>query len=102
MSEYQTSEYDVLVIGAGGAGLRAAIEGIKQRGNTDLGDKTLLDALVPATDTLEANLGEGAATVAVTDRATVGNMAPEYGATLGFWPIDEQTCRYNCDMDGPQ
>jgi aconitate hydratase len=38
--------------------------------------------------------GEGAATVAVTDRATVGNMAPEYGATLGFWPIDEQTCRY--------
>ena len=39
--------------------MRAAIEGIKQRGNTDLGDKTLLDALVPATDTLEANLGEG-------------------------------------------
>jgi aconitate hydratase len=38
--------------------------------------------------------GEGAATVAVTDRATVGNMAPEYGATLGFWPVDEQTCRY--------
>jgi len=42
--------------------MRAAIEGIKQRGNTDLGDKTLLDALVPAVDTLEASLGEGAAT----------------------------------------
>jgi dihydroxyacetone kinase phosphoprotein-dependent L subunit len=40
--------------------LRAAIEGIKQRGNTDLGDKTLLDALVPAVDELEAALGEGA------------------------------------------
>ena len=40
--------------------IRAAIEGIKQRGNTDLGDKTLLDALVPATDKLEAALGEGA------------------------------------------
>ena len=40
--------------------MRAAIEGIKQRGNTDLGDKTLLDALVPATDTLEATLGDGA------------------------------------------
>ena len=36
--------------------LRAAIEGIKQRGNADLGDKTLLDALVPAVDELEAAL----------------------------------------------
>jgi dihydroxyacetone kinase phosphoprotein-dependent L subunit len=43
------------------AALRAAIEGIKQRGNTDLGDKTLLDALVPAVDELEAALGEEAA-----------------------------------------
>lgn len=42
------------------AALRAAIEGIKQRGSTDLGDKTLLDALVPAVDELEAALGEGA------------------------------------------
>jgi phosphoenolpyruvate---glycerone phosphotransferase subunit DhaL len=42
------------------AALRAAIEGIKQRGNTDLGDKTLLDALVPAVDELEAALSEGA------------------------------------------
>jgi dihydroxyacetone kinase phosphoprotein-dependent L subunit len=46
------------VIGA----LRAAIEGIKQRGNTDLGDKTLLDALVPAVDVLEAALSEGSGT----------------------------------------
>jgi phosphoenolpyruvate---glycerone phosphotransferase subunit DhaL len=42
------------------AALRAAIEGIKQRGNTDLGDKTLLDALVPAVDELEAALPDGA------------------------------------------
>ncbi len=42
------------------AALRAAIEGIKQRGDTDLGDKTLLDALVPAVDVLEASLDEGA------------------------------------------
>ena len=41
------------------AAMRAAIEGIKQRGNADLGDKTLLDALVPATDTLEASLERG-------------------------------------------
>ncbi len=38
--------------------------------------------------------GEGAASLAVTDRATIGNMAPEYGATMGFFPIDEQSCRY--------
>ena len=44
------------------AALRAAIEGIKQRGNSDVGDKTLLDALVPAVDELEAALGEGAGT----------------------------------------
>jgi phosphoenolpyruvate---glycerone phosphotransferase subunit DhaL len=41
------------------AAFRAAIEGIKQRGNTDLGDKTLLDALVPAVDELEAGLADG-------------------------------------------
>jgi len=65
------------------ASLRAAIDGIKQRGNSDLGDKTLLDALVPAVDTLEASLGEGAATAleraAVTAResaeATKGMLA---------------------------
>jgi phosphoenolpyruvate---glycerone phosphotransferase subunit DhaL len=42
------------------AALRAAIEGIKQRGNSDLGDKTLLDSLVPAVDELEAALADGA------------------------------------------
>jgi dihydroxyacetone kinase phosphoprotein-dependent L subunit len=43
------------------AAFRAAIEGIKQRGNADLGDKTLLDALVPAVDVLEQSLPDGAA-----------------------------------------
>jgi aconitate hydratase len=38
--------------------------------------------------------GEGAAGLSVPDRATIGNMAPEYGATIGFFPVDEQTCRY--------
>jgi dihydroxyacetone kinase-like protein len=51
------------------AALRAAIEGIKQRGNTDLGDKTLLDALSPAVDELEAALPEGA--LAALGRAAV-------------------------------
>src|SRR5262249_49496999 len=38
--------------------------------------------------------GEGAATLPVPDRATIANMAPEYGATMGFFPIDEETCTY--------
>jgi dihydroxyacetone kinase phosphoprotein-dependent L subunit len=40
--------------------LRAAIGGIKQRGDAEVGDKTLLDALVPATDALEDALASGA------------------------------------------
>src|SRR5262249_48999563 len=38
--------------------------------------------------------GEGAASLSVTDRATIANMAPEYGATMGFFPVDEETCVY--------
>jgi dihydroxyacetone kinase-like protein len=40
--------------------LRAAIEGIKARGRSDVGDKTLLDALVPATDSIEDAIAAGA------------------------------------------
>ena len=38
--------------------------------------------------------GAGAASLALADRATIANMAPEYGATMGYFPIDEETCRY--------
>ncbi len=38
--------------------------------------------------------GEGTASLTVTDRATLGNMAPEYGATMGFFPVDERTIDY--------
>ena len=38
--------------------------------------------------------GEGTRTLAVPDRATIGNMAPEYGATMGFFPVDEKTIDY--------
>jgi phosphoenolpyruvate---glycerone phosphotransferase subunit DhaL len=57
--------------------LRASIEGIKARGKSDLGDKTLLDALVPAVDTIEQEVKAGkpaaevlrAAAVTARDRA---------------------------------
>src|SRR5438034_1213838 len=38
--------------------------------------------------------GEGTASLSVPDRATIGNMAPEYGATMGFFPVDEATVEY--------
>ncbi len=38
--------------------------------------------------------GEGMSALALPDRATIANMAPEYGATMGFFPVDEETLRY--------
>jgi aconitate hydratase len=38
--------------------------------------------------------GDGAASLSVTDRATLANMAPEYGATMGFFPVDDRTLEY--------
>ncbi|HVR43018.1 MAG TPA: aconitate hydratase [Thermoanaerobaculia bacterium] len=38
--------------------------------------------------------GEGAASLTVADRATISNMSPEYGATMGFFPVDEQSVAY--------
>ncbi len=38
--------------------------------------------------------GEGTASLSVPDRATIGNMSPEYGATMGLFPVDERTLEY--------
>src|SRR6266849_712117 len=38
--------------------------------------------------------GEGLAALPLADRATIGNMSPEYGATCGFFPVDERTIEY--------
>ncbi len=38
--------------------------------------------------------GEGTESLSVPDRATIANMAPEYGATLGFFPVDDKTLSY--------
>ncbi len=38
--------------------------------------------------------GEGTQSLSLPDRATIGNMAPEYGATMGFFPVDERTLEY--------
>ena len=65
------------------AALRAAIEGLKQRGGSDVGDKTLLDALVPAVDRLDAALSDGASPhEALTASAQVARAEAE--ATRGM------------------
>src|SRR3954449_12707884 len=38
--------------------------------------------------------GEGAESLPVADRATIGNMSPEYGATMGFFPVDDESVAY--------
>ncbi len=38
--------------------------------------------------------GPGLSTISLPDRATIGNMAPDYGATMGFFPTDDETLRY--------
>ena len=64
---------------------------------------TATDLVLTVTETLRRHkvvgkfveyFGDGAASLAVTDRATVGNMSPEYGATIGFFPVDDETIRY--------
>ncbi len=64
---------------------------------------TATDMVLHVTELLRAHkvvgkfvefFGEGVANLTVPDRATVANMSPEYGATIGYFPVDEQTLRY--------
>ncbi len=64
---------------------------------------TATDLVLTVTETLRRHkvvgkfvefFGEGTRTLALPDRATIANMAPEYGATMGFFPVDEKTMEY--------
>ena len=64
---------------------------------------TATDLVLTVTETLRKHkvvgkfveyFGDGAASLAVTDRATVANMCPEYGATIGFFAVDDETVKY--------
>jgi aconitate hydratase len=64
---------------------------------------TATDLVLTVTETLRKHkvvgkfvefFGEGTRTLALPDRATIANMAPEYGATMGFFPVDERTIEY--------
>ena len=64
---------------------------------------TATDLVLRVTETLRREkvvgkfvefFGEGTRSLNLPDRATIGNMAPEYGATMGFFPVDEKTIEY--------
>ena len=64
---------------------------------------TATDLVLTVTEILRARgvvgkfveyFGEGYASMSLPDRATLANMAPEYGATMGFAPVDDETLRY--------
>ncbi len=64
---------------------------------------TITDAVLAVTEKLRAAkvvgkflefFGEGVAALSAADRATIANMAPEYGATMGFFPVDARTIDY--------
>ncbi|HEX4999357.1 MAG TPA: aconitate hydratase AcnA [Terriglobia bacterium] len=64
---------------------------------------TATDAVLTVTQMLRAKgvvgkfvefYGPGVANLSLADRATIANMAPEYGATIGFFPIDDETLNY--------
>jgi len=76
--------------------------GFKLTGKLPLG-ATATDLVLTCTEMLRKKkvvgkfveyYGPGLASLALADRATIANMAPEYGATMGFFPVDEETLKY--------
>ena len=78
------------------------VVGVELRGRLPAGT-TATDLVLAVTEMLRREkvvgkfvefFGEGTASLSVTDRATIANMAPEYGATMGFFPVDGKTIEY--------
>ncbi len=82
--------------------LMPEVVGMELRGRLPAG-ATATDLVLTVTERLRKEgvvgkfvefFGDGAASMTLADRATIANMAPEYGATMGFFPIDDETLRY--------
>ena len=82
--------------------LTPEVVGVHMRGQLREG-VTATDLVLHITELLRAQkvvgkfvefYGEGAASLPVPDRATIGNMSPEYGATMGYFPIDQESVDY--------
>ncbi|HXH49021.1 MAG TPA: aconitate hydratase AcnA [Terriglobia bacterium] len=82
--------------------LTPQVIGFKLKGSLREG-VTATDLVLTVTQMLRAKgvvdkfvefFGDGLAQMSLPDRATIGNMSPEYGATMGFFPVDAETLRY--------
>src|SRR4051812_39992688 len=95
-------EAEAAMIGQPLSMLVPQVVGFRMRGALREG-ATATDLVLTVTELLRATgvvgkfveyFGEGLAGLSVADRATLGNMSPEYGATCGFFPVDELTLDY--------
>jgi aconitate hydratase len=95
-------EAEAAMLGQPTVMLIPAVVGFKLVGTLPAG-ATATDAVLTVTQMLRKHgvvgkfvefYGPGVASLALADRATIANMAPEYGATIGFFPIDEETLAY--------
>lgn len=82
--------------------LTPEVVGVKLKGELPEGT-TATDLVLTLTQLLRKSgvvgkiveyFGEGISRLSLPDRATIANMSPEYGATMGYFPVDEETIRY--------
>ncbi len=95
-------EAEAAMLGQAIGMLLPQVVGFKLKGKPREGT-TATDIVLTVTQMLRAQrvvgkfvefYGEGLQNMALPDRATIANMAPEYGATMGFFPVDQETLRY--------
>lgn len=95
-------EAEAAMLGQPVSMLMPQVIGVKLTGHLPEGS-TATDLVLTVTEMLRKRgvvgkfvefFGDGLATLALADRATIANMAPEYGATCGIFPIDAETLRY--------
>jgi aconitate hydratase len=95
-------EAEAVMLGQPTAMLLPEVVGFELRGRLPVG-ATATDLVLTVTEMLRKKgvvgkfvefWGEGLAALEVPDRATIANMAPEYGATMGFFPVDAETLAY--------
>ena len=95
-------EAEAAMLGQPSSMLVPAVVGFKLHGKLPEG-ATATDLVLTVTEMLRKKgvvgkfvefYGSGLSTLSVPDRATIANMAPEYGATMGFFPVDRETLAY--------
>ena len=95
-------EAEAAMLGQPVAMLLPQVVGFKLTGELPAG-ATATDLVLTVTQMLRAHgvvgkfvefFGEGLSRLSLPDRATIANMAPEYGATMGFFPVDAETLNY--------